>query len=643
MLEMDGGRIGFGDVLRPNAGYELDFAVGTTYSLDLKALLGICLPLGLGFEAESLDAANPVSLFASLANLRDKVAIYCDKGGMRADVAGLGDAKGLYMLLEGMVHQVHVNFRSKDGLSTFHPKVWVAEYKPTKGAPKGAGRHFRLLVMSRNLTFDTSWDVVAALEGRPGKGDSCSKNVARFLEFLADGDSRTRTDRDDTRKRGSHTARLRRLAESVRSVEWDVRAPFDDVQFLPFGLAGEGSGLLDARKSYLMCEPWRNMLVMSPFLSDAKDSLLTRLAENRSGSTGRFVLLSREDSLASLSEDMRGAYECYCPVPSLADVELDGEGDADASQYSNLHAKLYFGQHPRAGRWLYLGSLNASRNGVFNNVEALLALRVKPYGLTFEDLLKTVTGEGGEGSAPFSPFVERPAAEGEDAERREFDRAFRIAVRLVSLAGVRVERDGDVARMDVRLDVASAPKVCEGLSLTMWPLLAGKTSAVALGSHAAKRELAFGGLSPEVVSAFFVVCGRDDAGHEATCVTVCPHDKFDDGELPLDERRSLLLQRIVAGRGDALRQYLAHAFDLPEAAYAVNQTKAHGKGAAATRVDIVPPGLYERLLDAVEDKSAVFDRASRLMDLIPRDAHREDLDALRDMVDTFSEAVGHGR
>lgn len=637
MLEMDEGRVSFADALRPPMGYELSFAVGTTYSLDLRALLGICIPLGLGFEPEALDSINPVSLFAALNQLQGRLVIYCDKGSMRADVSANPKTSGLLMLLEGMVHQVHVNWRRKDALSSFHPKVWVLEYV----AHNGDTSIYRLLVMSRNLTFDTSWDAVVSIDGKPGEGDACSEHVAQFLEFLADGDGQTTTERDDTRRRDSHTVRLRRLAQIVRGVKFEVDNPnFDSMDFLPFGPQSDGTGsLMDARKCELMTWRWRSMLVVSPFLSDSDDSPLVVMARHRSGVSGRYVLLSREDSLTGLDSQVRGAYECFCPVSSLADVELDGEGGVDASNYSNLHAKIYFSQDMGARRRLYVGSLNASRNGTYNNIEALLRLDVRSGRLTFAQMLKPLIGDGGKETPPFAPYVPAHLSESEEVDDHEFRRAFRIASRLVSFKAIKVLVGEDDAAIQATLDVASANKQCAGVSLSLRPLLSSEELPLAVGKKILTQSLTFKGLQPEQVSAFFVIKGTDSEGHKRQCVTVCPKDKFDDAGLSLESRSSKLIGLIVSNNNGALSHYLEHAFSLPEAAYAVNDTSHQASSTSPAKTLAVPPGLYERLLDMADTDPAVFERATHLMELLPDDVQHEELDALRKMVETFSKAV----
>ena len=60
MLNPGNDRLDYGSILTAPAGYELDFAVGTTYSLDLDALIGASFALGLSEETDSELMNNPV-------------------------------------------------------------------------------------------------------------------------------------------------------------------------------------------------------------------------------------------------------------------------------------------------------------------------------------------------------------------------------------------------------------------------------------------------------------------------------------------------------------------------------------------------------------------------------------------------------
>ena len=70
------------DTLRPPEGYELSFAIGTTYTLDLLALL--TAPLGFtifelaGPPGAELIPSDAVRLLSVLRRHAEKISIFCE-------------------------------------------------------------------------------------------------------------------------------------------------------------------------------------------------------------------------------------------------------------------------------------------------------------------------------------------------------------------------------------------------------------------------------------------------------------------------------------------------------------------------------------------------------------------------------------
>ena len=98
MLNPNQDRLDYGQVLTPPVGFRLDFAVGTTYSLDLDALVGACIALGLSEETDSALLNNPICLLEALRNTGDKVALFCEGGQIYLP----NNVTPLYVLLEKM-------------------------------------------------------------------------------------------------------------------------------------------------------------------------------------------------------------------------------------------------------------------------------------------------------------------------------------------------------------------------------------------------------------------------------------------------------------------------------------------------------------------------------------------------------------
>ena len=122
MLNPNSDRLDYGKLLAPPAGFALDCAVGTTYSLDLDALVGTSLALGLSEETDSTLMENPVCLLEALRATGDKTALFCQSGQIHLP----GKVTSLYILLEKMVFSVRTpRHRGFTAYPSFHPKFWL--------------------------------------------------------------------------------------------------------------------------------------------------------------------------------------------------------------------------------------------------------------------------------------------------------------------------------------------------------------------------------------------------------------------------------------------------------------------------------------------------------------------------------------
>lgn len=140
--------------LRPPGGYRLRRAVGTSFTLDLMALL--TAPLAFTFfdahDEDGVPLADPVALLEALRRHAEKVTLFCQAGAIgvpRPD-------QTLLAYLEGSV--IEVEPERQGGI--FHPKVWVLNFVSGEGLAV-----YRVLCLSRNLTFARAWDTCLHLEG----------------------------------------------------------------------------------------------------------------------------------------------------------------------------------------------------------------------------------------------------------------------------------------------------------------------------------------------------------------------------------------------------------------------------------------------------------------------------------------------
>ena len=86
MFEPQKDRVDYGKLLTPPDGFELDFAIGTTYSLDFDAFIGACMSLGLSEDTESALLNDPIFMLDVLHKTSDKIALFCEGGQIHSPV-----------------------------------------------------------------------------------------------------------------------------------------------------------------------------------------------------------------------------------------------------------------------------------------------------------------------------------------------------------------------------------------------------------------------------------------------------------------------------------------------------------------------------------------------------------------------------
>ena len=336
------------DALRPPSGCRLDRAVATTFTLDLAAALMAPLAFA-GFRID--EQQDPIELMEALRRESGRIDVFCQAGSISAGRW----PSDLLALLEDVIHEVR---RPRPG-HVFHPKVWVLRFLDGSLEP-----FFRLLVLSRNLTSDRSWDTILWLDGRLG-GRPVAGNapLAQFVAALPGlGVDRLPSDRLEA---------ILGLAEDLRRATWDLPDGVREARFHPIGLSG--GPRFDAEAQF---SGYRK-LVISPYV---REGALRRILRPRAGE--RAVLVSRGEELRALSPGSLDGLEVYelDPTATLADDDMAGE--RDRTFLTHLHAKVFAVERARLAH-LFVGSSNGTEAGLGGNIEFLCELvgRVATLGV----------------------------------------------------------------------------------------------------------------------------------------------------------------------------------------------------------------------------------------------------------------------
>jgi hypothetical protein len=339
-------RVLYGESLAVPAGFAFDSAVATTYSLDFETALAAPVSMAL-FAAENRDEilGQPLVLLEGTERVANQLVVYCDAGHIQAQTQ---PQSRLCSLLEKMIIEV----AAPQG-GAFHPKIWVLRFKPQGGI--GAGK-MRLLVLSRNLTKDRSWDISLRLDGDIGRRvASGNKPIVDLLKRLP-------------------RIAVQPVSQEIRDLTLDIAGDLNRTNWvlpehfdaLSFAVNGIGADVW----SPSACT---RMGVISPFCDDKTLTQLAQLSREKP------VLVGRSDELAACSADTLALYQRVNVLDDMAASE-DGEENAPES-LQGLHAKAFI-QEIGWDTVLTVGSGNATQAAladrrVVNNVEVFATLTGK--------------------------------------------------------------------------------------------------------------------------------------------------------------------------------------------------------------------------------------------------------------------------
>lgn len=407
MIKPQSDRLDYSQLLAPPSAYVTVFAVGTTYSLDLGTLVGVCIALGLSENIDSKLKDNPLYLLEAMRKTADKLLIFCEGGQIKAPNV----SNYLHILLEKMVVEITLENRK-----AFHPKFWLIKYE---NASKEA--LYRCLILSRNLSDDRSWDVAACLEGRPAQELQTHKTgpLSDFLRAL----------RKLAKQKAISPAKMNamsQIAHEISKIEFQLESKvFTDFEFCPVGIAGykiDKSGFFSS---------FHEMLIISPFLSKDTIGLLNRQALTNPRPN---TLITRQSELTKLDAESVTRFNVY----TMKDMIINGEevlseGDTEGWQQQDIHAKLYL-KTKSADSELYLGSLNATTSACGGNIEFMLKLYGKRRRLNVANLENDLFGDDEKKNpfelVPICKIIDQPPLE----ESINLDKIIKDICRLQSSA-----------------------------------------------------------------------------------------------------------------------------------------------------------------------------------------------------------------
>lgn len=420
MFKTDTNRLNYGNILIPPEGYQLEKAIGTTYSLDLEALTAITITLGLAEDTDSELLKNPISMLHALQKVSDKILIFCEAGQIKLPHT----PSTLCLILEKMVIPVALpKERKMSHYPSFHPKTWILQYTNSQG-----DLVYRYVVLSRNLTFDRSWDISIVLESsKKIRQVKKTKPIIYFLEYLR---SQIKNGIQDAGKKRNMVASLMQQLEKVSFVADWKEFENGDFNILPLGI---GENAYDIEADSLFQDTYNELVVMSPFLTD---TVIEQLGDDRMGLTDCYrTLITRKSELSKMKEEQVRNYKIYTLKDEIVDGEQALSDESYEKQKQDIHAKIYL-RRKYSDTELYLGSMNASTSAIKSNVEMMIKLRTKNRYLNGTKFLQDIFG--GTPDNKENPFEEsqvmQPTENKDEIEKNKLERLIKDICRIKSKA-----------------------------------------------------------------------------------------------------------------------------------------------------------------------------------------------------------------
>jgi hypothetical protein len=587
------------DALRPPAGYALDQAVLTTFSLDLIALLAV--PLAFTFfpikDSDGPPVVDPLALLEALRRSAGRISAFHQAGQVYVP------AKAILLLAHLEETVVSVRAGKPDGI--FHPKVTVLRY--VLDSAETGDVIYRALVSSRNLTFDRSWDTLLTIEG-PLRSDRSrgftrnrplSKFVATLPTLAVNAIPPVAADR------------CRQFADELLRVEWETPDGFDEMEFLPLGLDDSSSDwpVLGGRQT----------LAMAPFI----DAEFIRKFE-----PGSLNLISRQISFDELPgadvERLAKALHLNAAADPVREDSAERASDAVGTLIAStieplhgLHAKLFLSDDG----WnthLYTGSANATTAAFERNVEFLVRLTGKKSKWGIKAFLNESDGDA-EGSKEndkekhFADLLVQYRRVGQPVDQTEASLDRLLDQTRYAIAGspmtARVETIGD--KYNVILTSPGPVQLPAGATVRCHPLTIKSNNATAIASPVGPLVAVFESLTFESITSFYGfhlkvrLEGVEKAASFVINVTLVN---------PPPDRTSRLLTAMLGNRDQLLRYLLllladdeAEAWRWAEMLGSAGESTAQGGGEFG-----LP--LLEPLLRALDRNPAQLDSFNRVID-----------------------------
>ncbi len=407
--------------LQPEPGWEIEKAVISTYSADLRVVGAVLLALcGTSTDPE---LANKVRFAQTLRRLTDRVAFVVQRGRIHRP----SSLHAIAGLLDRFVFEADCDEGARQNGRSWHAKFIVMRWRN----PETKARSWRLWIGSRNLTRDLSRDVgMALVEGDHALPESSMREMVaatKRLQAWLPHRVKAFTSRD-----------LSELAKTT----WQLPTGVSDISFR----------WIDGTNRFPVYEPSaKRVIAISPFVDKGaitwsqkwaakgvRPTIVAPLSELAREIPSDSSLLTATELFVQPScieeglsiESQSSAENAKDESEGGDDQELDRSEEASA-----IHAKIVYVQQ-RDATELWIGSPNLTRRGWSRNFELAVNLKSRSSRDPWRSELESIVQKS---------QLYRPAAVPQTVQALDRDEIERVRKWLsAKLAPIQVRENGIV-------------------------------------------------------------------------------------------------------------------------------------------------------------------------------------------------------
>lgn len=521
---------------------------------------------------------------------------------------------------------------------------------------------YRVCILSRNLTFDASWDVAGTLhaDAKPikdimsGYRASGGSSLQGTLEVLANYASNGKGADFIQQSVERIALELPRMHLKTEDRAWSLKHP------LLFSGQWANNGNRFSKQFNALLGKSRRAIIVSPFLSDDLTrtnplNSVCRALQRGLDEEGTY-LVTRRSALLGQSSNLPLLLKIpiYTVRNELVDdndesLLQDALTDQAASQQNDdarnlwraeprdIHAKIFvFEEVDATGKpstHLFYGSANATRRGMETNDEVMVHLVSEKDG-SFDKILQDLGLD--EESQQRGSLFERLSLESvenivdqEPRKDSEIERAFAHFLRRVEI-DMTITDSAQEYDVTLRINNADAPTLSGG---TIRYSLITQTAEKCLQANS--NELVFNHVLIEHLTEFvritFAPASSEESSVPSSGIVKCSLNGT--SQQILEKRRSALFKKVCAKDENALLEYLNFRLsDNPEL-YASVISRAR-QGGSTHGLSLKLEGLYENLIEAFRtDAKNASALIKDCLSMLEEDSN--DLGGLRAMLEAF--------